>query len=183
MMMNFEKEIDYFLNLVEHNIKNAKTTKKSKTKAIFFNLNLKLDGEEIAVYNMGKKYAYTLYTKEIQDFNFKRVNKSYVLYVIERLTLYANNKIKLDEILPKEDKPTKNVRELLKQKNNISEQLRLLRRYSTDLEVHEYIDSIYIQRCTTKYIQYLIDRYYFNIKGLKTPKRSLLERTYKTILE
>ena len=93
MKQDFEKEVYYFLDLVFNNIQVAKTSK-NKTKAVFTNLKLKPNGEEVIVYNKEKNYSYVLYTKQIQDFDFKiEFTKHIALYYIYKLTKYLNHKI------------------------------------------------------------------------------------------
>ena len=48
MKKEFEKEVYYFLDLVFNNIQAAKTSK-NKTKAVFTNLKVKPNGEEVIV--------------------------------------------------------------------------------------------------------------------------------------
>lgn len=71
MNNNFEKEVYYFIELVFKNIQSAKV-KNNKKKEILTNIKVKSNGEKIIVFNKEKKYSYTLYTKQIQDFKFKQ---------------------------------------------------------------------------------------------------------------
>lgn len=74
------------------------------------------------------------------------------------------------------------VKRLLEQKNNISEQLILLRRNRHIAEVHKYIDDLYHHKSATSYTKYLIDRYYYNLKGLTRPEKNCLESMFKLLL-
>lgn len=98
MNNNFEKEVYYFIELVFNNIQSAKT-KKNKKKAIFTNLKVKSNGKKTIVFNKEKKYSYTLYTKQIQDFKFKQyLTKCIALIYIDNLTNYLNKKITFEEL-------------------------------------------------------------------------------------
>ena len=74
------------------------------------------------------------------------------------------------------------VKDIIKQKNNISEQLILLRRNRNIAEVQQYIDDLYNYEYATAYTKYLIDRYYYDIKGLIKPEKNCLERMFKLLL-
>ena len=129
MNNNFEKEVYYFIELVFNNIQSAKT-KKNKKKAILTNLKVKSNGEKIIVFNKETKYSHTLYKKQIQDFQFKQyLTKCIALIYIDNLTNYLNNKITFEELADIKAEAPPIVKSLLEQKNNISEQLILLRRY------------------------------------------------------
>lgn len=78
--------------------------------------------------------------------------------------------------------PSTRVKVLLKSRKNISEQLKVLRRFRKDIGVQEYIDSLTNDKCATEYVNYLIDRYYYNNKNAKKAKKNGLERTHKVIL-
>ena len=176
MKQDFEKEVYYFLDLVFNNIQVAKTSK-NKTKAVFTNLKLKPNGEEVIVYNKEKNYSYVLYTKQIQDFDFKiEFTKHIALYYIYKLTKYLNHKITFKEFADVRDKTPPVVKNILEQKNNISEQLKLLRKHRNIPEVQRYIENLYHQGYTSAYVKYLINRYYFNKKGLTRPKKTVLKR-------
>lgn len=84
--------------------------------------------------------------------------------------------------LKKQYKTPKIVLSIISKKNNISEQLILLRRNRNIPEVQEYIDIIYSYKYTTDYVKYLIDRYYYGIDGLIKPKKDAVERLHKVIL-
>ncbi len=101
-MNNFEEEVQYFINLVCKNIQNVKTNKPtnmSKKEMIFFNLNIRLDGQEIVVYNQEKDIVYDISVKKIQGFEFEYVNKDLVLNVIDLLAKYINNEIYLKNFI------------------------------------------------------------------------------------
>ena len=69
-MDNFEEEVQYFVDLFYDNMQLAKTKKgkKSREEAIFHNLNIKLDGQEVAIWNKEKDWAYILTKKEMQEY-------------------------------------------------------------------------------------------------------------------
>ena len=181
MNNNFEKEVYYFIMLVFNNIQVAKT-KKNKQKAIFSNLKLILDRKEIKIWNKEKKYLYTLYTNEIQNYDFKNdITKYLALIYIDKLTKYINKKITFEELADIIKTPKK-VKKIIDQKKNISEQLRLLRKNRNITEVQEYIDKLYNYEYTSEYVKYLIDRYYYNKKGLQRPRKNCLERMFKLLL-
>ena len=184
-MNSFEEEIIYFNNLVFNNIQLAKVRKgkKAQFEAVFFNVNVRLDGEEIALYNQEQDTFCTILKKDIEDFNFKLyLTKHLALYYMNQLTRYSNNEITFEEFaeIKEETKPV--IKELLKQKNNVSEQLKLLRSHRNFPEVQEYIDKVYNDKFTTEYIIYLIDRYYYNKKNLIRPKKTGLEAMFKVLL-
>ena len=182
-MDSFEEEVRYFNNLVCDNIQLAKTKKKDKAAAVFFNFNVKKDGKEIAVYNQAKDLFYTIFTKDIETFNFEDdVIGFLALAYIERLTKYTNNQMTFEELadIPKETEPV--VKMLLKQKNNISEQLKLLRSNRNIPEVQNYIEKLQHDKFASPYIRYLIDRYYYNKKDLIKPEKDSLDRDFKLSL-
>ena len=182
MNNNFEKEVYYFIELVFNNIQSAKTKKNKKT-AILTNLKVNSNGEKIIVFNKEKKYSYTLYTKRIQDFKFKQyLTKCIALIYIDNLTNYLNNKITFEELADIKAEAPPIVKRLLEQKNNISEQLILLRRNRHIVEVQKYIDDLYHHKSATAYTKYLIDRYYYNLKGLTRPDKNCLEMMFKLLL-
>lgn len=110
-----------------------------------------------------KKYSYALYTKQIHDFKFKQyLTKSIALIYIDNITNYLNNKITFEELSDIKAKAPPIVKRLLEQKNNISEQLILLRRNRHIAEVQKYIDDLYNHKSAPTYTKYLIDRYYYN---------------------
>ena len=104
-MYNFEDEVQYFNELVFKNIQKAKERKKRKDEMVFFNLDIRKDGQEIAIFNQEKDYVYTLFTKDIEEFNFKQyLIKELALRYIKKLTKYASNEITFEEFadIPKE---------------------------------------------------------------------------------
>ena len=182
MNNNFEKEVHYFIELVFNNIHSAKT-KKNKKKAVLTNLKVKSNGEKIIVFNKETKYSYTLYKNQIQDFKFKQyLTKCIALMYIDNLTNYLNNKITFEELADIKAEAPPIVKRLLEQKNNISKQLILLRRNRHIAEVQKYIDDLYHHKSATAYLKYLIDRYYYNLKGLTRPEKNCLERIFKLLL-
>lgn len=182
-MDNFEEEVFYFVNLVLKNIQKAATRKKRKDEMVFFNLDIRKDGQEVAIFNQEKDYVYTILTKDIEEFNFKRYPiKDMALRYIEKLTKYASNQITFEEFaeLPEETKPV--VKNILEQKNNISEQLKLLRKNRNIPEVQEYIDKLYNHKTVSEYLKYLIDKYYYGKKNLIKPQKNGLEAEFKMLL-
>lgn len=182
-MNNFEEEVRYFTELVFNNIQQAKKKENGRFEIVFFNINIRLDGKEVFVYNQEKDEVYQILTKDIEDMNFETdVTKQLALYYIDKLTKYNNNIISFEELagISKEDKPE--IKKLINQKNNISEQLRLLRKHRDNSEVQEYIDGIYNDKFTSKYVKYLIDKYYYNKKDLIKPEKNGLEKMHKMLL-
>lgn len=76
--------------------------------------------------------------------------------------------------------PEKTLKELIESKKNISEQLRLLRRYRDRKDVQEYISEL--EKDTTDYVRYLIDRYYYGKKDAVKAKKTPPEKMFKVIL-
>lgn len=181
MNSDFEEEVFNFIVLVFNNIQIARTGK-NKTKAVF--LNLKVNDEEIIVFNKEKNYSYTLCKKQIQDFVFEQqLIKDLALIYIDKLTQYLNKKITFEELADIKEEPTPPiVKRLLKQTNYISEQLTLLHKNRYIPEVRKYIDDLCNYKYLTAYMKYLIDRYYYNIKGLTRPEKNALEKMFKLLL-
>ncbi len=75
------------------------------------------------------------------------------------------------------------VKNILIQKNNIYEQLKLLRENKEIPEVQKYIDNIYNDKYTSDYVKYLIDKYYYNKKDLIKPEKNGLENMGKILLK
>ena len=67
------------------------------------------------------------------------------------------------------------VRNLLRQKNYMSEQLRLLRKYRNHEGVQKYINSIYNDEFASEWAKYQIDKYYYNKKDLVRAKKNSME--------
>ena len=106
-MDNFEEEVEYFINLVRKNIQIVKTNKPetmSKKEMVFFNFNVRLDGQEIVVYNQEKDLIYDIFTNDIQNLKLKNINKRYVLSIIYLLTKYINNEITFKKFINLIDK-------------------------------------------------------------------------------
>ena len=76
----------------------------------------------------------------------------------------------------------KSLKELIESKNNISEQLRLLRKYRYRKDVQEYIDSLLKNKYVTDYVRYMIDKYYFGNKDAKKNEKNCVEKMFKVIL-
>lgn len=182
MNKNFEENVYYFTQLVFNNIQSAKS-KKNKRKEVFSNLKVKSKENKIIVYHKEKKYLFILQEKTIKEYNFKQYLTKYIaLYYIEGLIKYKDNKISFEEFADIKKEAPKIVKDILNQKNNISEQLILLRRNRDITEVQKYIDDIYDYKYTSDYTKYLIDRYYYDIKGLIKPEKNCLERMFKLLL-
>ena len=180
MNMNFEENVYYFTELVFNNIQSAKT-KKNKRKEVFKYLKIKSNSNKIVVNS--KRHSFILSKRQIEEYNFKQyLTKFIALYYIEDLNKYFDNEISFEELAGIRKEPPKVVKDILKQKNNISEQLILLRRNRDISEVQEYVDYIYDYEHTGAYTKYLIDRYYYNIKGLIKPKKNCVERMFKLLL-
>lgn len=180
MIMNFEENVYYFTELVFNNIQSAKV-KKNKRKEVFKYLKIKSNGNKIVVNS--KRNSFILSKRQIEKYNFKQyLTKFIALYYIEDLNKYFDNEISFEELAGIRKEPPKVVKDILKQKNNISEQLILLRRNRDISEVQEYVDYIYDYEHTGAYTKYLIDRYYYDIKGLIKPKKNCVERMFKLLL-
>ncbi len=185
-MENFEEEVNYFINVVFNNIQVAKSkrSKNSQEEALIHNLNIKLDGQEIIVWNTEKDYPYEIYTKDIKEYKFKYdITKYLALTYIEKLTKYLNKEITFEELaeIQKETNPV--VKKIIKKKQNISEQLKLLRTNRNIPEVQQYIEELYNNKYTSEYVKYLIDKYYYNKKNLVKPEKNALERMNKLLLK
>lgn len=180
MNMNFEENVYYFTELVFNNIQSAKV-KKNKRKEVFKYLKMKSNGNQIVVNS--KRYSFILNKKQIEEYNFKQyLTKFLALYYFEGLVKYLNNDISFEEFAEVKKEAPKIVKDILVQKNNISEQLILLRKNKDLEEVQSYIDDIYDYKYTSDYEKYLIDRYYYDIKGLVRPEKNCLERMFKLLL-
>ena len=109
----------------------------------------------------------------------KNISKIKNLYFLR----YLNKETTLKEFLNIQEETNPVVKNIIQQKNNISEQLRLLRKYRNIPEVQEYIDKIYNDKFTSKYLKYLIDKYYYGKKNLIKPKKNGLETEFKMLLQ
>lgn len=74
------------------------------------------------------------------------------------------------------------LKELIEKKDNITEQLKVLRKYRNREDVKEYIDGILKNEYTTDYVKYMIDKYYFANKEAKKASKNCVERMFKVIL-
>lgn len=74
------------------------------------------------------------------------------------------------------------LKELIESKNNISEQLRVLRRYREREDVKEYIDNLLKNEYVTEYVRYMIDKYYFRNKDAKKTEKNCIEKMFKVVL-
>lgn len=182
MNKSFEEKVGYFTDLVFKNIQSAKN-RKNKRKEVFANLKVLSKGNRIIVFNKKQHSLYVLYKKEIEEYDFEQYLTKYLaLYYIDRLTLYLNKKVSFEEFAEIKKEAPQVVKDILKQKNNISEQLILLRRNRDIAEVQEYIDEVYDYKYSSDYTKYLIDRYYYDIKGLVRPEKNSIERMFKLLL-
>ena len=101
-MNDFEEKVQYFIELINKNIQLLKTNKPinmSKEEMIFFNVNIRIDRQEIVVYNQEKDLVYDIFVKDIQNFKFKNINKSYVLNTISILAKYLNKEMSFKEFM------------------------------------------------------------------------------------
>ena len=76
----------------------------------------------------------------------------------------------------------RSLKELIESKDNISEQLRVLRKYREREDVKEYIDSLLKNEYVTDYVRYMIDKYYFDNKEAKKAEKNCVEKMFKVIL-
>lgn len=186
-MNTFEEEVQYFTELVYNNIQEAKKRKNKKAlaeEAILNCISISKDGQSLFVYNMDKDYCYELLKKDIEEYNYKNYRtKALALYYIGRLIEYLKKEMTFEELagIYEETKPV--VKNIIEQKNNISEQLRLLRKNRNIPEVQEYIDKLYNGKYASKYLKYLIDKYYYGKKNLIRPKKNGLEADFKMLLQ
>lgn len=182
-MYNFEEEVQYFVDLIIKNIQEAKNKKMDQEEAILNCINLSKDGQSVVVFNLDKDYCYELLKKDIEQYNFKNEATKYLaLYYINKLLRYLKKEMTLNEFLDIQEETKPVVKNIIQQKNNISEQLRLLRKNRNIPEVQEYIDKIYNDKRTSKYLKYLIDKYYYGKKDLLKPKKNDLETDFKMLL-
>lgn len=181
MNKSFEDDVFYFVELVFNNIQSAKT-KKNKRKEVFSNLKIKSDSK-IVVRNKKMNYSFMIQAEQLKTFSFKHYLTQYLaLFYINSLIKYAKNEMTFEELADIKKEVPNVVKDIIKQKNNISEQLILLRRNRNIAEVQQYIDDLYNYEYATAYTKYLIDRYYYDIKGLIKPEKNCLERMFKLLL-
>lgn len=185
-MNNFEEEVQYFMELVYNNIQEARKRKKGSNEAeeaILNCISISKDGQSLFVYNMDKDYCYELLKKDIEEYNYKNYRtKALALYYIGRLLEYLKKEITFEELagIYEETKPV--VKNIIQQKDNIMDQLKLLHKNRNIPEVQEYIDKLYNGKYASKYLKYLIDKYYYDKKKLIRPKKNGLETEFKMLL-
>lgn len=182
-MDNFEEEVQYFVDLIVNNIQEARSGKRDKEEAVWNCINVSKDGQSVVVFNLDKDYCYEILKKDIEAYNFKSYLTKYLaIYYIDKLTNLLNKKMTVDEFvgIREETKPV--VKNLIQQKDNIMDQLKLLSRNKDIPEVQEYIDKLYNHKFASEYVKYLIDTYYYGKKGLKRPEKNGLERMHKMLL-
>ena len=76
----------------------------------------------------------------------------------------------------------KSLKELIESKENISEQLKVLRKHRNRDDVQEYIDNLLNNEYITDYVRYMIDKYYFGNKDAKKAEKNCVEKMFKVIL-
>ena len=76
----------------------------------------------------------------------------------------------------------KSLKQLIESKDNISEQLRLLRKYRSREDVKKYIDGLLKNEYVTDYVRYMIDKYYFGNKEAKKAEKNCVEKMFKVVL-
>lgn len=76
----------------------------------------------------------------------------------------------------------KSLKELIESKDNISEQLRVLRKYRNREDVKAYIDNLLKNEYVTEYVRYMIDKYYFGNREAKKAEKNCVEKTFKVLL-
>ena len=76
----------------------------------------------------------------------------------------------------------KSLNEIIESKNNISEQLRVLRKYRNREDVKQYIENLLKNEYVTDYVRYMIDKYYFGNKDAKKAEKNCVEKMFKVIL-
>lgn len=183
-MNNFEEEVQYFVDLIIKNIKEAKNTKMDQEEALLNCINLSKDGQSVAVFNLDKDYCYEILKKDIEQYNFKNETTKYsALYYINKLLRYLKRDMTFNEFVGIQEETKTVVKNIIQQKNNISEQLRLLRKNRNIPEVQEYIDNLYNYKYASEYLKYLIDKYYYGKKNLIKPKKNGLEADFKMLLQ
>ncbi len=186
-MNNFEDEVQYFTELVFNNIQEARNRKKGSKEAeetILNCISISKDGQSIFVYNLDKDYCYELLKKDIEEYNYKNYRtKALALYYIGRLLGYLKKEITFEELagIYEETKPV--VKNLIQQKDNIMDQLKLLRKNNDIPEVQEYIDKTYNGKFASEYLKYLIDKYYYGKKNLIKPNKTGFETDFKMLLQ
>lgn len=74
------------------------------------------------------------------------------------------------------------VNELLLSKDNISEQLILLKKHSDNKYVQEYIKSLENSEYLSGYVRYMIERYYYGKKDAIKCEKNCVEKTFKVLL-
>lgn len=182
-MDTFEEEVQYFVDLISNNIQEARRGKRDKEEAVWNCISVNKDGKSVFVYNLDKDYCYELVKKDIAEYHFNnKVTKYLALYYIGKLTSFFNKEITVNEFagIREETKPI--VKNIIQQKDNIMDQLKLLRRNRNIPEVQEYIDKLYNGKYASEYLKYLIDKYYYGKKNLIKPKKNGLETEFKMLL-
>lgn len=74
------------------------------------------------------------------------------------------------------------VNELLLSKENVREQLMLLRKHKDNKYVQEYIKSLEENEHVTDYVKYMIERYYYGNKEAVKCEKNCVERMFKVLL-
>lgn len=76
----------------------------------------------------------------------------------------------------------KSLKQLIESKDNISEQLRLLRKYRSREDVKKYINDLLKNEYVTEYVRYMIEKYYFGNKEAKKAEKNCVEKMFKVVL-
>lgn len=76
----------------------------------------------------------------------------------------------------------KSLKQLIESKDNISEQLRLLRKYRSREDVKKYINDLLKNEYVTDYVRYMIEKYYFGNKEAKKAEKNCVEKMFKVVL-
>lgn len=76
----------------------------------------------------------------------------------------------------------KSLKELIESKENISEQLKVLRKYRAREDVKEYIKNLENNKYVTDYVRYMIERYYYGNENAQKKEKNCVEKMFKVIL-
>ena len=101
-MNKIESEVEYFLKLFDKNmriVKEKKLNNMSKEEMIFFNFNISLNGKELIVYNQEEDLIYYIRINQIQETNFKKIDKEYILNLIKLLEKYLKREITINKLI------------------------------------------------------------------------------------
>lgn len=76
----------------------------------------------------------------------------------------------------------KSLKELIESKENISEQLKVLRKYRAREDVKEYIKNLENNKYVTDYVRYMIERYYYGNENAQKAEKNCVEKMFKVVL-